>query len=172
MDLAWVCSDALPVGSCAASPSVAQLRAACPGDLGMGELHGHHLQLVPCSKRAPQKVVRDGSWKTRQRNPAASSATGLITAPSFGDICKQNKDDEKLMHRSPDSHELGCDTSPPLGYMADIIHCSHLACHHSALEQSELRTSGSSQLSAATRLQICQFTKDPNYTHLQSPIHC
>lgn len=137
--------------------------------LGGGE---HHLPPVPGSKGAPQKVVRAGSWKSRRRHPAASSATGPITAPSFGDVCKQNKEDERLMHGSPDSRELGCDTSPPLGYVADIIHRSRLTCHRSAREQSGLGRSGSSQLPAAARLRICQLTKDPNYTHLGSPIHC
>lgn len=126
--------------------------------------------LLPSCSSSPESCPR-GGWGRRQRNPAANSA-GPITAPSFGDVCKQNKEDGRLMHRVPDSHELGGDTSLPLGRVADPIHCSFLTCHRADLEQSGLETRGSSQLSAATRLQICQLTKDPNYTQSPSPIHC
>lgn len=164
-------------GPCCANPGAASSSAgtALGGvSWGSGERRAGQASPPACASLKTSSPESCQRWQLENtpEKPAASSATGPITAPSFGDFCKQNKEDERLMHRPPDSHELGCDTSPPLGYVADIIHCSRLTCHRSALEQSGLRTSGSSQLSAATRLQICQFTKDPNYTHLRSLIHC
>lgn len=61
----------------------------------------HHLQDVPRSKAAPQKVVRAGSWRRRRKNPGASP--GAAPAPSFRAICKQTGEDERLMPGSPGS---------------------------------------------------------------------